>query len=197
MTVLLFLIVPLIPNMVTGSLVLDVWQACEVSVLRGSNVRLNCTFSEDLLQQKPTLSWVKVKQEGGELRIYPPVNHRHQVKVTVDTSGFQSKLDAGILLEDLRVRDSGVYFCCVKVQLGGLEKEYRGTGTRLTVTVTLYDQLVACCPMGVLVVTLVVLHVLVHHQWTLYKGTRRGAAKEKMWNVRLRLPKMTLDFMQL
>ncbi|KAM4698671.1 signal-regulatory protein beta-1-like [Rhinophrynus dorsalis] len=110
----------------------QVWQPCEVTVERGSSAQLNCTFSKVLQLEKPSLTWVRKQQGGDEVRIYPPDPHAVQVQVELDSERFQNQSDARILLKDLRVQDSGMYWCSITILKTG--KEYRGKGTRLTVT---------------------------------------------------------------
>ncbi|XP_075421308.1 natural cytotoxicity triggering receptor 3-like [Ascaphus truei] len=190
------LIVFLMVHLPAGAAHTEVWQHPEVFAVRRSSTKLNCTFTKTLQQLKPSLTWMKEQQRGGEVQVYPSELPLEQARVQVDAAFFQSRQDAGLILEDLRVGDSGVYHCCITVLQDGEETQYRGRGTRLIVTATEYDSLIACCPLGVLIAALLVLHFMIYQQYLQYRnlGTQRGRSSQEK---RMRLPNIYFDFMDI
>ncbi|XP_075037549.1 uncharacterized protein LOC142098612 [Mixophyes fleayi] len=162
-----------------------VWQSDDLTIERKGSVKLNCSFDESLLKQKPSLRWIKMGRNKRELEIYP--NYKYSVRFHVDIEAFKNLEDAGIVMNDLRRQDSGVYICCVTIQDSGVSKECRGKGTYLTIQATNYDRLVACCPLGVFLATLLVLHGLVYKQWVEYEKLEScsGGAEQRSYRIRI------------
>ncbi|KAM4025832.1 uncharacterized protein ACNLHF_026259 [Anomaloglossus baeobatrachus] len=168
----------------------SVLQSGPVTVVRRSSVKLSCNFSLSLRLQKPSLTWVRKDENEEETKIYPSGSSR----ILVDTEAFQSSMDAGIWLRDVRRRDTGRYFCCVTILHGGAQEQCRGDGTQLTVRATAYDTLIACCPLGVFIAALLVLHGMVYTQWMEYRkvhGMTRNTLKLKL--CRVHVPRISFD----
>lgn len=142
-----------------------VWQSGPQTVDRGSSVKLNCSLSLMLYLKKPFLTWIKIDKNEVETQIYPSNGSSDTTRFHVDSEAFHKSMDAGILLSDLRGRDSGRYLCSVIILRRGMPQECRGQGTYVTVRATMYDKLIACCPLGVFIAALLVLHGMVYKQW--------------------------------
>ncbi|XP_063788576.1 uncharacterized protein LOC134943950 isoform X1 [Pseudophryne corroboree] len=165
-----------------GSPDLLVWQSNVVTVERKRSVKLNCTVSKTLHLQKPALTWIKRYRNGEEVQVYPADKYWDQDRFQVDGEGFQNLLDAGILMTDLRRQDSGLYLCCITPLQGSMTKECGG-GTYLTIQATNYDRLIACCPLGVFIAALLVLHGLVYKQWVEYRKLESENAEEMTYRI--------------
>ncbi|XP_069838318.1 uncharacterized protein [Dendropsophus ebraccatus] len=137
-------------------------------VERGSSVKLNCSLSQNIYLMKPSLTWIKIDETGVEHRIYPSDGSLDTARFHVDPEAFKMAKDAGILLRDLRGQDSGRYVCIVTILQNGMADECRGAGTDLIVQATMCDTVIACFPLGVFIVVLLVLHGMVYKQWTEY-----------------------------
>ncbi|XP_063788577.1 uncharacterized protein LOC134943950 isoform X2 [Pseudophryne corroboree] len=167
---------------IQGSPDLLVWQSNVVTVERKRSVKLNCTVSKTLHLQKPALTWIKRYRNGEEVQVYPADKYWDQDRFQVDGEGFQNLLDAGILMTDLRRQDSGLYLCCITPLQGSMTKECGG-GTYLTIQATNYDRLIACCPLGVFIAALLVLHGLVYKQWVEYRKLESENAEEMTYRI--------------
>ncbi|XP_040296822.1 uncharacterized protein LOC121008387 [Bufo bufo] len=190
----ILLLAAVIP-MAEGCLKQQVWQSGPQTVDRGSSLKLNCSFSLSLQLQKPSLTWIKIDENERETRIYPSDRSSDSARFLVNSEGFRISRDAGILLSDLRGRDSGLYVCSVTVHQTG--QECRAGGTHLTVRVTLFDTLIACCPLGVLIAALLVLHCMVYKQWMEYKKDHNRIGNAFNWRMcSIHIPRVSFDFIE-
>ncbi|XP_077303628.1 uncharacterized protein LOC143923698 [Lithobates pipiens] len=171
-----------------------VLQSGEITVQRGACLKLNCTFNATLQDKKPSLKWTR-KKGNKEVTIYPEQSASDKARFHMDPEAFKNQADAGLIMKDLTGRDSGLYLCRITVLEDGGQKEYRINGIYLNVQGTLYDTLIACCPLGVFIAALLVLHGMVYKQWREHKKLGGSNAEKRTW--RIGIPKFFSDFFEL
>ncbi|XP_039621029.1 natural cytotoxicity triggering receptor 3-like [Polypterus senegalus] len=108
-----------------------VFQPPRLEVLVGQPALLNCTFTLSSSRNILAVSWFK-KSPSGQQKVYPVDSSAFSNRTHVERSRFRSSNDASLLVENVTLADSGMYFC--QIWNHGLEMSTTGNGTLLSVT---------------------------------------------------------------